>query len=96
MADMIPFEQVQQEVENTLKKLINDVSKGNIFVKRNFIEALIISVANISIDFFENREKISVDALCRMWDILPDGKRVEIGQMLKEFELYKDDNVIID
>ena len=85
MADMIPFEQVQQEVENTLKKLMNDVSKGNIFVKRNFIEALI-----------KSREKISVDALCRMWDILPDGKRVEIGQMLKEFELYKDDNVIID
>ncbi len=94
--DMIPFEQVQQEVENTLKKMINDVCKGDIFTKRNFIEVLIISVANISIDFFENREKISVDALCRMWDILPDCKRVEMGRILKEFELYKDDNVVID
>ena len=53
----IPFEKVQKEIENSFKKMISDSCGTDIFQERNLIEAMIVSISNISIEYWQKREK---------------------------------------
>ena len=90
----IPFEQVQKEIENAFKKMISDSCGTDIFQERNLIEAMIVSVSNISIEYWQKREKISTDALLRLWNMSDDYQKRVMADVLKETNLY--DNIVFD
>ena len=92
--ERIPFEQVQKEIENAFKKMISDSCGTDIFQERNLIEAMIVSVSNISIEYWQKREKISTDALLRLWNMSDDYQKRVMADVLKETNLY--DNIVFD
>ena len=92
--ERIPFEQVQKEIENAFKKMISDSCGTDIFQERNLIEAMIVSVSNISIEYWQKREKISTDALLRLWNMSDDYQKRVMADVLKETDLY--DNIVFD
>ena len=89
-----PFDVVQREIENAFKKMISDSCGTDIFQERNLIEAMIISISNISIEYWQKREKISTDALLRVWNMSPDYQKEVMAEILKETKLY--DNIIFE
>lgn len=89
-----PFEEVQKEIENAFKKMISDSCGTDIFQERNLIEAMIVSVSNISIEYWQKREKISTDALLRLWNMSDDYQKRVMADVLKETNLY--DNIVFD
>ena len=92
--ERIPFEQVQKEIENAFKKMISDSCGTDIFQERNLIEAMIVSISNISIEYWQKREKISTDALLRLWNMSDDYQKRVMADVLKETDLY--DNIVFD
>jgi hypothetical protein len=86
----IPFEELRKEVERVLRKSIDDISHGDIFTKRLFIEVYIAAISNIAVDFFENREKLSKDSLLRLWDLLPEHHRERLADIIDESHMYND------
>ena len=89
-----PFDVVQREIENVFKKIISDICGTDIFQERNLIEAMIVSISNISIEYWQKREKISTDALLRVWNMSPDYQKEVMAEILKETKLY--DNIIFE
>ncbi len=92
--DTIPFEQVQKQIENILKKIINGSCGTDIFQERNLIEAMIVSISNISIEYWQKREKISTDALLRLWNMSDDYQKRVMAEVLKETNLYE--NIVFE
>ena len=92
--ERVPFEQVQREIENAFKKMISDSCGTDIFQERNLIEAMIVSISNISIEYWQKREKISTDALLRLWNMSDDYQKRVMADVLKETDLY--DNIVFD
>ena len=92
--DTIPFEQIQKQIENILKKIINGSCGTDIFQERNLIEAMIVSISNISIEYWQKREKISTDALLRLWNMSDDYQKRVMEEVLKETNLYE--NIVFE
>ena len=92
--ERVPFEEVQKEIENAFKKMISDSCGTDIFQERNLIEAMIVSISNISIEYWQKREKISTDALLRLWNMSGDYQKRVMADVLKETNLY--DNIVFD
>ena len=92
--DKIPFDVAQKEIENAFKKIISDSCGTDIFQERNLIEAMIISISNISIEYWQKREKISTDALLRVWNMSPGYQKEVMAEILKETNLY--DNIVFE
>ena len=92
--ERVPFEEVQKEIENAFKKMISDSCGTDIFQERNLIEAMIVSISNISIEYWQKREKISTDALLRLWNMSDDYQKRVMADVLKETNLY--DNIVFD
>ena len=92
--ERIHFEKVQKEIENAFKKMISDSCGTDIFQERNLIEAMIVSISNISIEYWRKREKISTDALLRLWNMSDDYQKRVMADVLKETDLY--DNIVFD
>ena len=90
----IPFDVMQREIENAFKKMISDSCGADIFQERNLIEAMIVSISNISIEYWQKREKISTDALLRVWNMSPDYQKEVMAEILKETNLY--DNIVFE
>ena len=90
--ERIPFEQVQKEIENAFKKMISDSCGTDIFQERNLIEAMIVAISNISIEYWQKREKISTDALLRLWNMSDNYQKRVMADVLKETNLY--DNIV--
>lgn len=90
----VPFDVVQKEIENAFKKMISDSCGTDIFQERNLIEAIIVSISNISIEYWQKREKISTDALLRVWNMSPDYQKEVMAEILKETNLY--DNIVFE
>ena len=92
--DKTPFDVVQKEIENAFKKMISDSCGTDIFQERNLIEAMIVSVSNISIEYWQKREKISTDALLRLWNMSDDYQKRVMAEVLKETNLYE--NIVFE
>ena len=92
--ERVTFEEVQKEIENAFKKMISDSCGTDIFQERNLIEAMIVSISNISIEYWQKREKISTDALLRLWNMSDDYQKRVMADVLKETNLY--DNIVFD
>lgn len=92
--EKIHFDVVQKEMENALKKMIGDTCGTDTFQERNLIEAMIVSISNISIEYWQKREKISTDALLKVWNMSPDHQKEVMAEILKETELY--DNIVFE
>lgn len=94
--EMVKFQVVQKQIEDGFKEMIKNCCHDDIFMELNMIEAMIVSMSNISIEYWKKRQKISKDALLRLWDISPDPQIEKMGKVLKELNLYEEDGIAID